>query len=34
MNKWELFEELYAMIWEFLYALAEIFGWNIGPVEE
>ncbi len=27
--KFEIFEEMYAMLWEFIYKLAEIFGWDI-----
>ena len=30
----EVFEAMYAMLWEFIYKLAEIFGWDIAPVEE
>lgn len=29
-----IFEEMYAMLWEFIYKLAKIFGWDIAPVEE
>ncbi len=29
---WAAFEEMYAMLWEFIYKLAEIFGWDIAPV--
>ena len=25
----ELFKEMYAMLWDFIYNLAAIFGWNI-----